>query len=145
MGSKNIAGSVVGGSDGVKGHVSSIRRTRPVDHVILAIDADVESSDLSFWEGPFSSPGKKHTLAVDKIDLAVESFLAYTGHLTNPAKGHFVHEKTENDKVLVRHSLSICGRSNREGHFADSASEPLVPRPRPAEQLETLLRPPRIH
>jgi hypothetical protein len=108
MQTKDITGRVVSAADGTENDVSPIVGIRPVDHIILPVNSDIEAGE---WHGgkiafPLSRKGK--ALPMNKIDLPIESRHGDPFHLADTTERHLVDEKTEYGSIFIGFSVTTC-------------------------------------
>jgi hypothetical protein len=78
----DIACAVVGAGHGRQLRGPPVPPIRPVDHIVLAIDADVPMPEVLPVHHAFALGDEGHALAMDKVDLVVDRLRA---DLCNPA------------------------------------------------------------
>ena len=106
MQAEHITGRVVSTTDSAKNNVSPIVGVRPVDHVVLPIDSDIEAGQWQGGKMTFPLSRKGNALTMNKIDLPVECGHGDPLHLADPAEGYLIDEKTEGRGIFVGLSVS---------------------------------------
>ncbi len=113
---EDIAGDVIGTADGGELDVALVLAPRPIDHVVLSVDSDVEPRDREPAEQtPLPVAREGQALAVQEVDFRVEGPRGDVSDLAQPPEGALVHEQPEDQPVLVRLLLSHGGHADREG------------------------------
>jgi len=110
MQAEHITSRVVSTADSTKNDVSPVVGIRPVDHIVLPINSDIEAAK---WHGEkiaFPLSRKGNALTMNKIDLSVECGHGDPLHLADTAEGHLVDEKTENSGIFAGFSVPDRGR-----------------------------------
>ena len=106
MQAEHITSCVVSTANCTENNVSPIVGVRPVDHIILPINPDIETGQWNGGEIAFPLGGKSDTLTMNKIDLPVERGHGDPLYLADTAEGYFIDEKTEGRDIFMRLSVS---------------------------------------
>src|SRR5659263_334857 len=90
MQAEDITGRVVSAANSTENDVSPIIGVRPVDHIVLPVNSDIEAGE---WQGgkiTFSLSRKGKALPMNKIDLPIESRHGDPFHLADTTERHLV-------------------------------------------------------
>jgi len=128
---EHVSGLFVGRRHRRDGHVPLVLPAGPVDHMVLAVDAQVEPFDPQAWQRLL--PGRQECLglAVDEVDLVVEHRRGDLGGFADAPQRHLAHQHGEDRPVLV--GLPLVGdgvaalRLDREGPQAGFAAVAAAP------------------
>ncbi|MGZ6210399.1 MAG: hypothetical protein ACXWL9_09665, partial [Syntrophales bacterium] len=91
----DITGRVVSAADSTENDVSPVVGVRPVDHIVLPVNSDIEAGERHGGQIAFPLRRKGKALPMNKIDLPIESRHADLFHLTDTTERHLVDEKTK--------------------------------------------------
>lgn len=110
MKAEDITGRVVSAADRTENDVSSVLSVRPVKHIVLPVNSDIQAGKQHGWKIAFPLSCKTYALPMDKIDLPVQSGHRDSFHLADTTEGHLVDEKTENSGIFMGFSVPDGGR-----------------------------------
>ena len=109
MQAEHITSRVVRTADSAESDVSPVIGIRPVDHIVLPIDSDIEAGEWHGGKIAFPLSRKGNALTMNKIDLPVECGHGDPLHLADTAEGYLIDEKTECCGIFVGLSVSDGG------------------------------------
>jgi hypothetical protein len=110
MYAEDITGRVVSAADSTENDVSPVGSVRPVEHIVLPVNSDIEAGKQLGWKIAFPLSCKTYALPMYEIDLPVERGHGDPFHLADTTERHLVDEKTENSSILVGFSVPDRGR-----------------------------------
>jgi hypothetical protein len=119
MQTEDITGRVVSAADSTENDVSPVVGIRPVDHIVLPVNSDIEAGEWHGGEIAFPLSRKGKALPMNKIDLPIKSRHGNPFHLADTTEWNLVDEKTENSCIFV--GSSVPDRRRRNGNECPAA------------------------
>jgi hypothetical protein len=110
MQTENISSRVVSAADSTENDVSPVLGIRPVDHIVLAVNSDIQADKRHGWKIALPLSRKTCAMPMKKIDLPVKSGHSDPFQLTNTTERHLVDKKTENSGIFMGFSVPDRGR-----------------------------------
>jgi hypothetical protein len=109
MQAEHITSRVVSTAYSAENDVPPVVGIRPVDHIVLPIDSDIEAGEWHGGKIAFPLSRKGNALMINEIDLPVECGHGDPLHLADTAEGYLIDEKAENGGIFMRFSISAGG------------------------------------
>ena len=120
---EHISSVIISAADGCKLDVALILALGPVDDILLAVNADIQTRDREVFQQtllPMADEGQ--TLTVKKVEFWVKSPGGDVRNFTDAPKRDLVHQQLEDQPILVRLFLPNGRRTHREGLSAGIAA-----------------------
>jgi hypothetical protein len=109
MQAEHITSCVVSTADSTENNVSPVVGIRPVDHIVLPINSDIEADQWHGGKIAFPLSRKGDTLTMNKINLPVECGHGDPLYLADTAEGYLIDKKTEGRGIFMGLSVSDGG------------------------------------
>jgi hypothetical protein len=120
---EHISGSVVSTANGCEPDVALILAPGPIHDIVLPVNADIQTRDREVLEQALLTVADEgQTLAMKKVEFGVQRPRGDVRDFTDAPERGLVHQKLEDQPVLVRLLLSDSRRTHREGLCAGVAA-----------------------